>query len=134
MTRLMSIEGIGEAYANKLEETGIRSVEDLLEKAGSVQGRREIAQRSGISESLLLRWVNHADLFRIRGIGAEYAKLLELAGVDSSLELARRTSEKLYQKLFEVNRDKKLVRKLPTEFEIDRWIQQAKRLSKVVFH
>ena len=78
--------------------------------------------------------MNHADLFRIRGVGAEYAELLEAAGVDSSLELAHRSSEKLSQKLLEVNLAKNLVNKLPTDFEVDRWIQQAKGLAKIVFH
>jgi predicted flap endonuclease-1-like 5' DNA nuclease len=131
---LRYIEGIGEADAQKLKEIGIKSVEDLLEKAGSAQGRKELAVQSGIHVDRLLRWVNHADLFRIKGIGAEYAELLEAAGVDSSIELAHRSSEKLYQRLLEVNQAKKLVRKLPTEFQLDQWIHQAKGLSKIVFH
>jgi predicted flap endonuclease-1-like 5' DNA nuclease len=134
MTKLTYVEGIGVAYAQKLKETGIKSVEDLLKKAGSAQGRKELAIQSGIQVDALLRWVNHADLLRIKGIGAEYAELLETAGVDSSIELARRSSEKLYQRLLEVNQAKKLVRKLPTEFQLDQWISQAKRLSKIVFH
>ncbi len=90
--------------------------------------------QSGIPVNTLLRWVNHADLFRIKGIGAEYAELLEAAGVDFSIELARRSSERLYQRILEVNQAKKLVRKLPTEFQPDQWIHQAKGLSKIVFH
>ena len=132
MTRLTYVEGIGEAYAQKLKETGIKSVEDLLEKAGSAQDRRELATQSGIQVDTLLGWVNHADLLRIKGIGAEYAELLEAAGVDSSIELAQRSSEKLYRRMLEVNQAKKLVRKLPTEFQIDKWILDAKQLSKVV--
>lgn len=134
MTKLTSIGCIEERDAQKLKESGIKSVEELLEKAGSTQGRQEIALRTGINTALLLRWVNHADLFRIRGVGAEYAELLEAAGVDSSLELAHRSSEKLSQKLLEVNLAKNLVNKLPTDFEVDRWIQQAKGLAKIVFH
>lgn len=134
MTRLTYIEGIGEAYAQKLKETGIKSVEDFLEKGASAQGRKELAMQSGINEGMLLRWVNHADLLRIKGIGAEYAELLEAAGVDSTIELARRSSEKLYRRMLEVNQAKKVVRKLPTEFQIDKWILHAKRLSKVVSH
>ena len=134
MTKLTDIEGIGEVYIQKLKENGIKTVEDLLMKAGPVQGRNELAMQSGIQVGTLLCWVNHADLFRIKGIGAEYAELLEAAGVDSSMELARRSFEKLYQRLLEVNQAKKLVRKLPTEFQLDQWIHQAQGLSKVVFH
>ncbi|HLO28165.1 MAG TPA: DUF4332 domain-containing protein [Anaerolineales bacterium] len=134
MTRLTYIEGIGDANAQKLKAMGIKSVADLLEKAASARGRKEIAIQSGINEGLLLRWVDHADLLRIKGIGAEYAELLEAAGVDSAIELAQRSSEKLYRKILEVNQAKKLVRKLPTEFQIDKWILQAKGVSKVVSH
>ena len=134
MTRLGYIEGIGDAHAQKLKETGVKSIEDLLEKAASAQDRQELAMQSGIHVGTLLRWVNHADLFRIKGIGVGYAELLEAAGVDSSIELARRSSEKLYQRMLEVNQAQKLVRKLPTEFQLDQWIHQAKGLSKIVFH
>ena len=134
MTSLTYIAGIGEAYARKLKETGIKSVEDLLEKAAVPQGRKEIAIQSEIDEAVLLHWVNHADLFRIRGIGAEYAELLEAASVDSVIELAQLKSEKLSQRLMEVNQAKRLVRKLPTEFQVDKWISQARSLSKIVSH
>lgn len=134
MTRLTYIEGIGGAYAQKLKQLGIQSVEDFLEKAATPQSRKEIALLSGINEGLLLRWVNHADLFRVRGVGADYAELLEAAGVDSTIELAHRKSENLYRRILEVNQDKKLVRKLPTEFQLDKWITLAKELPKVVFH
>lgn len=89
---------------------------------------------AGIHEGMLLRWVNHADLCRTKGIGAEYAELLEAAAIDSAIELAERSPEKLYRKMLEINQSKKLVRKLPTEFQIGEWIGQARGLSKVVSH
>jgi len=132
MTKLTGIEGIGKVYAQKLEEAGIATTEALLKQGASPKGRKEIAEKTGISGKLILEWVNHADLFRIKGIGEEYADLLEAAGVDTVPELAQRNPENLYQKLAAVNQEKELVRKLPGQAQVSAWIEQAKGLPRVV--
>ena len=132
MPRLEIIEGIGPVYAAKLREAGIATTEALLKKGASRQGRQELAARTGLSEGQILEWVNHADLFRIKGIGPEYADLLEAAGVDTVPELAQRNPDNLYQKLIEVNATKKLVRRLPTLDMVKDWVAQAKVLPRVI--
>jgi len=132
MAKLEKIEGVGEFYAQKLREAGIRTTQALLEKGASPQGRQEIAEKTDIGERLILEWVNHVDLFRIKGVGEEYSDLLEEAEVDTVPELAQRNAEHLYQKLVAVNREKKLVRRLPTQAQVSDWIEQAKRLPRVI--
>ncbi|WP_297445602.1 DUF4332 domain-containing protein [Desulfurobacterium sp.] len=132
--KITEIEGIGNAYAEKLAEIGIATVEDLLEKGATAKGREEISEKTGISKKTILNWVNRADLMRIKGVGEEYADLLEAAGVDSVPELARRNPENLYRKLKEVNEQKKLVRQIPGIKQIENWIEQAKELPKKVTH
>ncbi|WP_457570075.1 DUF4332 domain-containing protein [Desulfurobacterium sp.] len=132
--KITEIEGIGSTYAEKLAQIGITSVEELLEKGATAKGREEIAEKTGISKKVILNWVNRADLMRVKGIGEEYADLLEAAGVDSVPELARRNPENLYQKLKEVNEQKKLVRQIPSVKQIEKWIEQAKELPKKVTH
>ncbi len=132
MTKTVAVEGIGDAYAKKLEQAGIKTTEALLKKGATPKGRQEISEKTGISNALILRWVNHADLFRIKGVGAEYAELLEASGVDSVSELAQRNAENLYAKLVETNQTKKLVRKLPTQVQVADWIAQAQRLPRVI--
>lgn len=132
MTSVIQIEGIGPAYAEKLKQLGIASAEALLKKGASPQGRQEIAEKTGISPALILRWVNHADLFRIKGVAGQYAELLEAGGVDTIPELAQRNPENLYQKLLDVNKEKKLVRRPPTQSQVKDWVQQAKQLARVV--
>ncbi len=132
MTRIIDIEGIGEKYAAKLQEVGVRSVEALLEKGGTPQGRIELSTKAGIDEGLILQWVNHADLFRIKGVGSEFSDLLEAAGVDTVVELARRNAENLVQKLGEVNQEKKLVRRLPVLSQVQNWVEQAKQLPRKI--
>jgi predicted flap endonuclease-1-like 5' DNA nuclease len=132
MRKLMDLDGIGEEYAQKLRAAGINTPRDLLARGATAQGRRAIAEKSSISEKLILEWVNHVDLFRIEGVGRQYADLLEESGVDTVVELAQRNPENLYQKLCRINEEKKLVRRLPRETELRGWIEQASRLPGLV--
>jgi predicted flap endonuclease-1-like 5' DNA nuclease len=132
MATLESIEGIGPAYAQQLRVVGITTVAELLQKGATPKGRQEVAENSGISDKLILRWVNHADLFRITGVAEEFADLLEASGVDTIVELAQRNAENLYQKMVATNAEKKLVRKLPALTQVADWVAQAKVLPRVV--
>jgi NADH-quinone oxidoreductase subunit I len=131
-TTLVTVEGIGEVYSQKLKDIGISTTEDLLEKGGTPKGRKEIAEQSEISPKLILRWVNMVDLFRIKGVGEEYADLLEAAGVDTVPELAQRNAENLYQKLVETNEAKKLTRQVPGQDQVKAWVEQAKELPRKI--
>jgi predicted flap endonuclease-1-like 5' DNA nuclease len=132
MTKLLEIEGIGAKYAGKLKAAGIATTEALLEKGATPKGRKEIAAASGIGDVLILEWVNHVDLFRIKGVASEYADLLEEAGVDTIPELAQRKAENLFKKMNEVNAAKKVVRRLPVLSQVADWIEQAKKLPRVI--
>lgn len=132
MTTLAKIEGIGEKYAAKLQEAGVNTLEGLLERGKTPQGRKALSEATGISEKLILEWVNLADLFRIKGIGEEYSDLLEEAGVDTVMELAQRNPENLLAKMTEINEQKKLVRRLPVLSQVQDWVEQAKNLPRVI--
>ncbi len=134
MAALSTIEGIGPAYEEKLQEAGVSSCEDLLEQGCSKAGRDAIVEKSGISDKLILKFVNHADLMRIKGVGGEYSELLECAGVDTVPELAQRNAANLTAKMAEVNEEKKLVRALPNESQVEDWVSQAKGLDRKVTH
>ncbi len=134
MSKLSDIEGIGDAYSDKLESAGITSLENLLEICCSKKGRKEIAEKSDISEKLILNWVNRADLARIKGVSTQYADLLECAGVDTVPELAQRNAENLQQKMAEVNEEKNLVRKVPALPQVLDWVAQAKELPRTITH
>ena len=132
MANLLAVEGIGPVYAQKLNEAGIGSTQALLAAGGTPEGRKDIAGKTGIGDSLILRWVNHVDLFRIKGVGEEYSDLLEAAGVDTVVELAQRVAANLYARLVEVNQAEKRVRQLPTEAQVKAWIKQAKKLPRKI--
>lgn len=132
MTKLVEIEGIGNSYAEKLQAAEVGSLEALLEMGSTKKGRKGLEEATGISGKLILRWVNMADLFRIKGVGEEYADLLEAAGVDTVPELAQRKAENLHAKMAEVNTQKKLVRAVPGLSAVEKWVAQAKDLPRVV--
>lgn len=132
MASLIKIEGIGEKYATKLKMLGVSTTEALLERGKTPKGRQELSEKTGITEKQILEWVNLADLFRIKGVGEEYSDLLEEAGVDTVVELAQRNGDNLYQSLLAANREKKLVRKMPTLGQVKDWIEQAKKLPRIV--
>ena len=132
MASILKIEGIGEVYRGRLVSYGIKTVEALLKQGASSSGRSKIAEGTGISSGLVLEWVNHADLWRIKGVSEEYSDLLEEAGVDTVVELAQRNADNLYAKIKEVNMAKKLVRRLPSARQVADWVSQAKGLPRVV--
>jgi len=132
MANLLDIEGVGEAYAAKLKAAGVANTDDLLKAGSTPKGRKDQAEKTGISDALILKWINRVDLFRIKGVGEEYSDLLEAAGVDTVPELAQRKAENLLQKMTEVNAKKKLVRRLPTLEMVENWVEQAKKLPRVI--
>jgi len=132
MPKIEDIEGIGPVYAKKLNEAGVMTTDDLLKFGATAKDREELKKKTGIEHKLLLEWVNLADLYRIKGVGSEYSDLLEEAGVDTVVELAKRVPENLHAKILEVNTEKKLVRRPPPLSSVKDWVEQAKKLKRVV--
>lgn len=132
MPSIIDVEGIGPVFAKKLKEAGIATTDALLEAGATPKGRKELATKSGIAEEKILEWVNHVDLYRIKGVGSEYSDLLEEAGVDTVVELSKRVPANLFAKMVEANNAKKLVRKLPTEDQVKDWVEQAKKLPRKI--
>ncbi len=130
--KIEEIEGIGPVFAEKLVNAGIKTVEFLLEKGASKSGRKALAEETGIDESKILKWVNMADLFRIKGIGSQFAELLEATGVDTVKELRNRNAENLHAKLSEIQAEKKLTRAVPALTVVTDFIEQAKALPPMV--
>ena len=127
--KIIDIEGIGDVYAQKLIAAGINKVSELLEKCAAPKGRKALAEETGISEKLILKWTNHADLFRINGVGPQFAELLEAAGVDTVKEFRHRVAENLQPKLEETNAAKNICNRVPAVSEIQKMIDHAKELE-----
>ena len=132
--KIIEVEGIGPVYAAKLEEAGVSTTEALLEKGATPKGRAEIAAATAIDDGKVLTWVNHVDLMRLTGVGSEYADLLEAAGVDSPAELGHRNATNLAVTMAEANAARPMVRQLPSETQVQRWIDEAKSLPRIVQH
>ena len=133
--KLEEVEGIGPINAEQLALAGIGTGDALLAQGATAGGRAAIEKASGISGTLILKWVNRLDLMRIKGVGSEYSDLLEVAGVDSPAELAQRNAANLATTFEEVVAARPgTVRRIPTEAEVAGWIAEAKDLPKLVEH
>ena len=133
--RIQDVEGIGAVFADKLSRAGVATTDDLLDKGARPAGRRALAEASGIGVEVILGWVNRVDLMRISGVGSEYSDLLEAAGVDSPAELAQRNAANLATTMQEVVAARPgKVRRIPSESEIQGWIDQVKKLPTRVEH
>ena len=130
--KIIDIQGIGPVYAEKLIAAGIETVDQLLERGASPKGRLEIEEATGIDHGRVLTWVNHADLFRIKGVGPQFSELLEASGVDTVKELRNRNAANLAAKMLEVNEAKHLCKRTPVEKEVQKYIDPAKQLEPVV--
>ena len=132
--KIVDVEGVGPAYAEKLQNAGCITTDDLLARAGKKSGRESLAAATGISEKLILEWTNHVDLMRIDGVGSEYADLLEAAGVDSPADLAQRNAAKLAVTFGELDAGRNTVRRIPSEAVVAGWIAEAKTMERMVEH
>ena len=132
--KIDEIEGIGPAYAAKLNEAGIKTTDDFLKMCCDAKGRDAAAAKTGISESLILSWANMADLMRVNGVGRQYAEILHAAGVDTIKELRTRNAENLAAKMKEVNDAKKLAKACPSEKVVQGWVDKAKTMEPLITH
>lgn len=130
--KIEEIEGIGPVTGEKLRNAGINNTDKLLEAAKTPKQRKALAEASGLQETMVLKFANMADLFRISGVGQEFAQLLEVAGVDTVAELAQRNADNLTAKMEQVNEEKKLTRRTPSLKEVEGWVAQSKELPRVL--
>jgi len=128
--KIEELEGIGPVLGEKLRGAGIKTTDDLLQNSKSPAQRKELAEKSGLSDAQILKFANMVDLFRIKGVGSEYAELLEAAGVDTVPELAQRNPENLTDKMKKVNDERKLTRRNPALKSVMKWVEQAKALPR----
>jgi predicted flap endonuclease-1-like 5' DNA nuclease len=130
--KIQDIEGIGPSYGARLEQAGLKTTGALLKACADPKGRKTMAEKTGFSESLLLKWANMADLMRISGVGEEYSELLEAAGVDTVKELRNRNAENLAAAMAATNAQRKLVRLVPSAKTVAKWVAQAKELPPAI--
>lgn len=132
--KIEDVEGIGAVLGEKFRTAGVKDTDSLLKNALTAAQRKALAEKTGLSEARILKFANMVDLYRISGVGSEYSELLEAAGVDTVPELAQRNAANLVQAMTTVNQEKRLTRQVPTESEVGRWIEQAKKLPRMIEH
>ncbi len=134
MASIAAIDSMDQRDATRLRKAGVRTTDALLKVAATRTGRRRLARETNLPESEILAWVNRADLMRIKGVGSEYADLMETAGVDTIRELRRRNPDRLLAVMTELNLRRRLIRRLPTDGMVAGWIEAAKEIEPLVTH
>lgn len=129
MAKITDVEGIGPKSAEKLADAGVTKTDDLAEKGRTPAGRKALAEATGLAGPKILTWVNMVDLMRVKGVGGEFAELLQASGVDTVKELRRRNAANLAVKMAEVNAEKKLTRAVPSEKVVTKWVDAAKEMD-----
>ena len=132
MPKVTVIAGVSPEHGSKLIGAGVLTTGALLRRAATPAGRQHLAAQSGIAVSEIAEWVNRADLMRVPGIGADYAALLDAAGVGSLQDLAFRPPDRLYARLLELNASRKLVRRPPSLNAVEKWVAHARDLQPIV--
>jgi predicted flap endonuclease-1-like 5' DNA nuclease len=130
--KVEDVEGIGPTYGEKLREAGINDTDGLLNACKTPSQRKDLAEKTGISDTHILKWANMVDLYRISGVGSEFSELLEASGVDTVPELAQRNAENLAAKMIEVNDAKNLTRRVPSAADVEKWVAEAKTLPRAL--
>lgn len=130
--KVEDVEGIGPTFGEKLRGAGIEDTDSLLNACKTPAQRKDLAEKTGISDTHILKWANMVDLYRISGVGSEFSELLEASGVDTVPELAQRNAENLAAKMIEVNDAKSLTRRVPTAADVEKWVAEAKTLPRAL--
>ena len=125
---LKRLDGLDQEVVETLRSVGIRTSGKLLEATKSAKDRQALALKTGIEPRQLLRFANLADKLRVKGLGTGYAELLCRVGVDTVRELKYRNPAKLAAAMRNENDKRKLVRLVPTEKAVGRWVEAAKKL------
>ena len=132
MGSLSKIDCIGKISVQKLSWAGIETTDELLKRGATVRGRQIISGETGLSSKRILEWVDHVNLLRLKGIGEDYAILLNEAGVYSVIELAQSDPDTLSERIEHINREKNIVRRQPSLAVIKRWIKDAQQLPRLI--
>jgi hypothetical protein len=125
---ISEIEGIDKKYKAKLGGAGISTTDELLEKCRTPGDRDKLAEETGIGSGLLLKWAERADLMRIKGVGEESSDLLAATGTGSVKALASSDAKELRIALVETNKEKGLIKRVPSVKVINKWIGNAKEI------
>ena len=132
VTTVAVVSGLSEEDVEKLREEGIDKASALLAQGATPEGRKELAEATGLSEETILAGVKQMDLMRIKGVGVKYSALLLAAGVDSVPDLAGRNGANLTLKLADVNASENICEELPSEKMVSDWVAQAKELPRMI--
>ncbi len=105
--KIKEFAGISPDVISGLEKIGIKDTVRLFDKVKNADDRKELAKTANISDEDLLELTKLTDLSRIKWAGATFARMLYDAGIDTVEKVAKTKPEELYQKIHQLNKEKK---------------------------
>ena len=125
MTKLVNC--MKKTDAEKYEQVGITTQENLFTTCRNPKRRMTMAKKTRISQTTILKYVNHIAMTRIKGLGEKYVVLLEKAGIVRVSQLGKMAATSLHARLVNFNKSRHIVKGIPSTKKLTAWIRQAKR-------
>ncbi|MDX2256230.1 MAG: DUF4332 domain-containing protein [Pseudanabaenaceae cyanobacterium bins.39] len=124
------IPGLSKENSKLLQQYGIATTLDLLQRAGKSKAQREsLAINLGVRLQMLNKWLAIADLSRIPAIGLEYSGTILHSGIASVEQLIQTPVHQLYRQVMKLQVQNFHRSDLcPSLGEMSLWLQQAKSL------
>lgn len=113
----------------RLKRVGVRTSDDLAQRAGTSEGRAELRRRTGLSLQRLSLLGAQTDLMRLRGIGPDAARVLVAAGCRGLAELQQSDPQALADAVKRTNDRTRLSTNPPRVENLVAWIEQAQELA-----
>jgi hypothetical protein len=130
--KVINLESVPSDAAGKLEAIGVGTTDELLPQAASATSRQRLADLAGLETAAVLRLARIADLCRIVGLIEPHTLLLDAVGVGNVRLLRDQDASLLVKALRRKNVELQLVRSVPPESTIARWVDDAKALPIVL--
>ncbi|KPJ59663.1 MAG: hypothetical protein AMJ42_01850 [Deltaproteobacteria bacterium DG_8] len=126
-SELKELQAISPEVAVSLTSLGIITPKKFLVKAGSEQGRKDLALKLMLSEHELMRLLKIAELAELKGMGITNVNMLSSMGIEQIQNLAKQDPRVLYEKLLALKKNNPQIERIPIPREaIFRvWVREA---------
>ena len=106
--RIKDFPNISEVVAAKLEDLKLRNTLKLYEEIRSPEKRKELSEKTGITEDEMMKVTKLTDLSRIRWVNHTFAYVLMEAGYDTAQKVAGADYQEMYETIKQLNRERKI--------------------------
>jgi response regulator RpfG family c-di-GMP phosphodiesterase len=125
---LTEIKDIEASTLSKLSAIQINTTKDLWKSCNNDDAVYDLAEKIGVEDFAIQRWVSISQLLRVANIEADDAVLLEATEVYSLEDLSTQKPVRLGEKLMKSNEREKILSELPNESKLSDWVEHAQHI------